>query len=184
MQGDERDIILLSICYGPDANGRMLMNFGPINQRGGEKRLNVIFSRARHHMAVVSSIRHDDITNDYNDGARALKNFLHYAQSVSRGDHAAARQVLENLNPLKRRSLAPATKTSVVATQMAPRCAAAGGTRNRTWGKAVSAATWRCVARGRASTSSRCSSTRPSPRVWQSGSTRSRASSVRSDGRS
>ena len=58
VQGDERDIILLSICYGPDANGRMLMNFGPINQRGGEKRLNVIFTRARHHMAVVSSIRH------------------------------------------------------------------------------------------------------------------------------
>src|SRR4030095_9526689 len=42
VQGDERDIILLSICYGPDASGRMLMNFGPINQRGGEKRLNVI----------------------------------------------------------------------------------------------------------------------------------------------
>lgn len=119
VQGDERDIILMSICYGRDGNGRMLMNFGPINQRGGEKRLNVIFSRAKHHMAVVSSIRHDDITNDYNDGARALKSFLQYAQSVSRGDHAAARQVLDSLNPLKRRSLAPATKTSVVATQMA-----------------------------------------------------------------
>ncbi|EEF59341.1 AAA domain-containing protein [Pedosphaera parvula] len=58
VQGDERDIIILSICYGYDANGKMLMNFGPINQRGGEKRLNVIFSRAKHHMAVISSIRH------------------------------------------------------------------------------------------------------------------------------
>ncbi len=47
VQGDERDIIILSVCYGPDANGRMLMNFGPINQRGGEKRLNVIFCRAQ-----------------------------------------------------------------------------------------------------------------------------------------
>jgi superfamily I DNA and/or RNA helicase len=46
VQGDERDIIILSICYGPNPEGRMLMNFGPINQRGGEKRLNVIFSRA------------------------------------------------------------------------------------------------------------------------------------------
>src|SRR5262249_2860690 len=64
VQGDERDIIVLSICYGPGPDGRMLMNFGPINQRGGEKRLNVIFSRARHHMAVVSSIRHTAITND------------------------------------------------------------------------------------------------------------------------
>ena len=44
---DERDIILMSVCYGRDPNGRILMNFGPINQRGGEKRLNVIFSRAR-----------------------------------------------------------------------------------------------------------------------------------------
>ena len=76
VQGDECDIIIMSVCYGHDTNGRMLMNFGPINQRGGEKRLNVIFSRARHHhMAIVSSIRHHDITNDYNDGANSLKNF-------------------------------------------------------------------------------------------------------------
>ena len=50
VQGDERDIIIMSVCYGHDADGRMLMNFGPINQRGGEKRLNVIFSpRAASH---------------------------------------------------------------------------------------------------------------------------------------
>ncbi len=46
VQGDERDIIIMSVCYARDLTGRMLMNFGPINQRGGEKRLNVIFSRA------------------------------------------------------------------------------------------------------------------------------------------
>jgi superfamily I DNA and/or RNA helicase len=40
VQGDERDIIIMSVCYGHDAGGRMIMNFGPINQRGGEKRLN------------------------------------------------------------------------------------------------------------------------------------------------
>jgi len=107
VQGDERDIVILSICYGYDADRRMLMNFGPINQRGGEKRLNVIFSRARHHMAIVSSIRHHDITNDYNDGANSLKNFLHYAEAVSKGDDRAARRVLETLNPLARKSLAP-----------------------------------------------------------------------------
>jgi predicted DNA-binding WGR domain protein len=66
----------------------------------------VIFSRARHHMVLVSSIRHHQITNDYNDGARALKNFLHYAESLSRGEAAMARQVLDGLNPLKRKSLA------------------------------------------------------------------------------
>jgi predicted DNA-binding WGR domain protein len=100
VQGDERDIILLSVCYGFDRNRRMLMNFGPINQRGGEKRLNVIFSRARQHMAVISSIRHFDITNDYNDGANCLRNFLEYAAACSTGDAATARRVLQAGNPL------------------------------------------------------------------------------------
>ena len=94
--------------------GRMLMNFGPINQRGGEKRLNVIFSRAKHHMALVSSIRYHDITNEYNDGANSLKNFLQYAEAVSKGDAAAARRVLENLNPLSRKALAPLSKGDAV----------------------------------------------------------------------
>ncbi|HEY1788749.1 MAG TPA: WGR domain-containing protein, partial [Verrucomicrobiae bacterium] len=107
VQGDERDIIIMSVCYGHDAGGRMLMNFGPINQRGGEKRLNVIFSRSKHHMALISSIRYQEITNDYNDGAGSLKNFLQYAEAVSKGDAAAARLVLENLNPLSRKALAP-----------------------------------------------------------------------------
>jgi len=101
VQGDERDIIILSICYGHDASGRMLMNFGPINQMGGEKRLNVIFSRARKHMVVVSSIRHHDITNAYNDGANCLRNYLEYAAAVSRGDRATAQRVLQNLCPAR-----------------------------------------------------------------------------------
>jgi predicted DNA-binding WGR domain protein len=119
VQGDERDIIIMSVCYGHDTSGRMLMNFGPINQRGGEKRLNVIFSRAKHHMAIVSSIRHHDITNDYNDGANSLKNFLHYAEAVSKGDDATARRVLENLNPLSRKALAPLSKGDAVVESLA-----------------------------------------------------------------
>ena len=126
IQGDERDVIILSICYGPDANGRMLMNFGPINQRGGEKRLNVIFSRARHHMAIVTSIRHHAITNDYNDGANSLKNFLHYAEAVSLGDQATARRVLENLNPLNRKALAAAAERDAVIEELATALRARG----------------------------------------------------------
>jgi predicted DNA-binding WGR domain protein len=114
VQGDERDIIIMSVCYGRDPGGRMLMNFGPINQRGGEKRLNVIFSRAKNHMVIVSSIRYEDITNDYNDGANSLKNFLHYAEAVSKGDAETARRVLENLNPLSRKALAPLTRDDAV----------------------------------------------------------------------
>ncbi|HEV2692565.1 MAG TPA: AAA domain-containing protein [Verrucomicrobiae bacterium] len=126
VQGDERDIIIMSVCYGHDAGGRMLMNFGPINQRGGEKRLNVIFSRARHHMAIVSSIRHTDITNDYNDGANSLKNFLQYAEAVSQGDAATARRVLENLNPLSRKALAPVSKGDAVVASLAAALQARG----------------------------------------------------------
>ena len=74
------------------------MNFGPINQAGGEKRLNVVFSRARHHMVVVSSITSGQITNDYNDGARALKQYLAYAEASSRGDRAGAARVLATLS--------------------------------------------------------------------------------------
>ena len=86
VQGDERDVIILSVCYGPGVNGRMLMNFGPINQNGGEKRLNVIFSRAKRHMMVVSPIEGAQITNTYNMGANALRKYLTYAQATSVGD--------------------------------------------------------------------------------------------------
>lgn len=108
VQGDERDIILMSVCYAPDKNGRMAMNFGPINQRGGEKRLNVIFSRARHHMAILSTIRATAITNTHNDGARALSSFLAFAEAHTRGDPASARAILATLNPDAQRVFAAA----------------------------------------------------------------------------
>jgi len=126
VQGDERDIIILSICYAPGPNGRMLMNFGPINQRGGEKRLNVIFSRARHHMAVVSSIRHEAITNDYNDGAAALKQFLRYAEHVSGGQRELAQRVLEGLNPATRKALTEHLAPDEVLAQLAAALRARG----------------------------------------------------------
>src|SRR5258708_38000327 len=119
VQGDERDVITLSVCYGHDPGGRMLMNFGPINQKGGEKRLNVIFSRAKYHMAIVSSIQHHDITNEYNDGANSLRNFLQYAEALSKGEDMGARRVLESLNPLARKALAAETQHDVVVEKLA-----------------------------------------------------------------
>ncbi|GAA1537134.1 AAA domain-containing protein [Nocardioides humi] len=94
VQGDERDVIVMSVCYAPGPDGRMRMNFGPINNSGGEKRLNVIFSRARRHMVLVSSIEPTMITNTYNDGASALRGFLQYADAVSEGDRAAMESAL------------------------------------------------------------------------------------------
>ena len=118
VQGDERDVIILSICYGYDRDKRMLMNFGPINQRGGEKRLNVIFSRARRHMVVVSSIHHHDITNEYNDGANCLRNFLEYAACMSTGDVQGARRLLAGLVPV-RDSMKQEAQPDVVVAELA-----------------------------------------------------------------
>lgn len=98
IQGDERDIIILSVCYGPDPAGKIRMNFGPINMSGGEKRLNVAFSRARHCMALVASMRSAAISNDYNDGANCLKNYLKYAEACSAGQASAVSTVLQSLS--------------------------------------------------------------------------------------
>ncbi|MGN5476587.1 hypothetical protein ACTMU2_04845 [Cupriavidus basilensis] len=76
------------------------MNFGPINQRGGEKRLNAdLQPRARHRMAVVSTIQAEAITNVHNDGAAALRAFLQFAQASARGQFERAQAVLGALNP-------------------------------------------------------------------------------------
>ncbi|WP_245910883.1 AAA domain-containing protein [Nonlabens arenilitoris] len=98
VQGDERDIIIMSICYGFNNQGKMFMNFGPINRRGGEKRLNVIFSRAKRNMIVVSSILAANIKNDYNEGANYFKRFLAYAKFISDGELEAANGILDSLH--------------------------------------------------------------------------------------
>ena len=125
IQGDERDIIIMSVCYGFDARKKMIMNFGPINKKGGEKRLNVIFSRAKKHMAVVSSIRHFNITNEYNEGANYFRRFLHYAESVSLGNMQTARTILDGLVVNKKEKLAE-DESSVVLQQLKQHLQSAG----------------------------------------------------------
>jgi Superfamily I DNA and RNA helicases and helicase subunits len=117
VQGDERDIIIMSVCYGFDSRKKMIMNFGPINKKGGEKRLNVIFSRAKKHMAVVSSIRHHHITNEYNEGANYFKRFLHYAELISTGDMKSARGILDSL-VLNKKEKKSDSSVSVILTQI------------------------------------------------------------------
>jgi very-short-patch-repair endonuclease len=82
VQGDERDAILLGIGYGPDDAGRVLMRFGPLNRKGGERRLNVAVTRARRRMAVVSSLRaHDiDLSRTGAVGVKLLRAYLDYAE--------------------------------------------------------------------------------------------------------
>lgn len=82
VQGDERDVILFSITYGPDALGRQAMNFGPMNRGGGERRLNVAVTRAKQEVIVFSTLRADDIdlAKSRARGVKDLKNFLEYAE--------------------------------------------------------------------------------------------------------
>ncbi|MBK9989829.1 MAG: hypothetical protein IPP19_03585 [Verrucomicrobia bacterium] len=89
VQGDERDVILFSICYGPDESGKVSMNFGPLNRDGGERRLNVAITRAKHEVLVFSGLRSDqiDLTRTRARGVRDLKHFLDYAD---RGPKALA----------------------------------------------------------------------------------------------
>lgn len=83
VQGDERDVILFSVGYGPDANGKVSMNFGPLNNAGGERRLNVAVSRARCEMIVFTSLKSADIDMRRSNalGVEGLKKFLEYAES-------------------------------------------------------------------------------------------------------
>ncbi|HEY1066894.1 MAG TPA: AAA domain-containing protein [Pirellulales bacterium] len=82
VQGDERDAIFLSIGYGPDDHGRIAMRFGPLNLKGGERRLNVAVTRARESMTVVSSLKAQDIDLSRTDavGAKLLRAYLDFAE--------------------------------------------------------------------------------------------------------
>lgn len=82
IQGDERDVILFSLGYGPDAEGKMSMNFGPVNQNGGHRRLNVAVTRAKQEMLVFASFEPSDIhtTDRSARGLKDLKAFMDYAK--------------------------------------------------------------------------------------------------------
>lgn len=85
VQGDERDVILFSITYGPDESGYMTMNFGPLNRTGGERRLNVAMTRARSEMMVFSTLPADriDLSRTASRAVADLKHFLEYAERGS-----------------------------------------------------------------------------------------------------
>ena len=86
VQGDERDIIIISVGYGQDRTGRLSMNFGPLTQTGGERRLNVAITRSRQQMYIVSSFGPGeiDLSRTKSRGMELLKGFLEYARSNGR----------------------------------------------------------------------------------------------------
>ena len=82
IQGDERDVIFISVGFGFDENHKLSLNFGPLNQAGGERRLNVLITRAREKCVVFANFRSSDLQTDGNSpfGVKALKTFLSYAE--------------------------------------------------------------------------------------------------------
>jgi superfamily I DNA and/or RNA helicase/very-short-patch-repair endonuclease/DNA polymerase III delta prime subunit len=83
VQGDERDAIIISIGYARDSQGKLYLNFGPLNKKGGERRLNVAVTRAKSKITLVSSIVHGDIdlTRAESEGVKLLRHYLEYAAS-------------------------------------------------------------------------------------------------------
>ncbi|MDR6790404.1 very-short-patch-repair endonuclease [Sphingomonas sp. BE138] len=85
VQGDERDVIFISVGYGPTVpGGRVPMRFGPLGTEGGERRLNVLISRAKQRCEVFASMSDEDIEPDFaasRKGVFAFRMFLHYART-------------------------------------------------------------------------------------------------------
>jgi very-short-patch-repair endonuclease len=82
VQGDERDVMFISVGYGRDSTGRLDMNFGPLNNDGGERRLNVLITRAKSRCEVFTNLSADDIDlgRSQSRGVQAFKSFLAFAE--------------------------------------------------------------------------------------------------------
>ncbi len=100
VQGDERDAIILSIGYGKHRDGRMRYQWGPLLRDGGERRLNVAATRAKHRLTLVSSFSAHDVDPGRvtKAGARLLAEYLDYASS---GGSAPAASGAADLDPFE-----------------------------------------------------------------------------------
>lgn len=114
VQGDERDAIILTIGYGKNLDGRMLYRFGPINQQGGERRLNVAITRARNRMTLVSSFTSSDMDPDKlrAEGAQMLYRYLRYVESGGRDLGTQTRPEIV-MNPFERDVFSQLTRAGI-----------------------------------------------------------------------
>lgn len=103
VQGDERDVIIFSIGYAQNEKGKVVANFGWLNQKGGENRLNVAISRAKEKIYIVTSIVPSELAvgTSKNEGPKYFKKYLEYAYAISENDKEAAKQVLLSFGPNK-----------------------------------------------------------------------------------
>ncbi|WP_027410029.1 AAA domain-containing protein [Anoxybacteroides tepidamans] len=103
VQGDERDIIIFSIGYAKNEEGRVYNRFGTLGQQGGENRLNVAITRAKEQIHVVSSIEPNElnVSGSKHDGPKLLKSYLEYAKAVSLVNREEIERILTELNENK-----------------------------------------------------------------------------------
>ncbi|NKV67256.1 hypothetical protein GS924_25070 [Rhodococcus hoagii] len=149
VQGDERDVIIFSLGYGPDENGKFTMNFGPLNRDGGWRRLNVAITRARQRVEIVSSFRAADMSGSSNEAIRHLKNYLDFAE---RGQKALALDLEDSLGDVE----------SPFEEQVIDRIRSWGYEVVRRWVWPATASTWRCgIPTSRGATRSGSSATVP-----------------------
>ena len=101
VQGDERDVIIFSVGYGPDRSGRIYSRFGTLNKEGGDNRLNVAVSRSKQKIIVVASVdpAQLSVSTAKNRGPRLLRSYLEYAQSVSAENDDVREAILRDINP-------------------------------------------------------------------------------------
>lgn len=103
VQGDERDIIILSVGYAKDQNGVLYHLFGPLNKAGGERRLNVAITRAKSKLILVSSMKDSEInlSRSQSTGVKLLKNYLEYARTGQIPESVLFNSELEFDSPLE-----------------------------------------------------------------------------------
>jgi hypothetical protein len=84
VQGEECDHLLVGFGYGKNQEGKFDMRFGPINLKNGEKRLNVLFSRARKSIHFVTSVERSEFSSSKNEGVQRLKDWFVYIEEQSK----------------------------------------------------------------------------------------------------
>jgi superfamily I DNA and/or RNA helicase/very-short-patch-repair endonuclease len=117
VQGDERDVIIFSVGYAKNKEGKMMQRFGWLNNRGGENRLNVAISRAKKKIHIVTSFEPEElqVETSKNDGPKILKKYLQYAAAVSDGNKERAKSILESFGDNKWKSSLPITGEAPIA---------------------------------------------------------------------
>lgn len=104
VQGDERDIIIFSVGYAKNEEGRVVRNFGSLTMRNGENRLNVAISRAKKKIYLITSIEPEELgyVEKLSKGAILLKKYLQYVRAVSNKNKEETRKILYSLDTIEK----------------------------------------------------------------------------------